>query len=74
MTNYFSNIFKSDPYDNEAMALRVFQALESAAADPTTRALLPDETIELLLDLRRWFLPPGDSNPDIDQIPGEGGV
>jgi hypothetical protein len=74
MKNYFSNIFKSDPYDNEAMALRVFQALESAAADPTTRALLPDETIELLLDLRRWFLPPGDSNPDIDQIPGEGGV
>jgi len=74
MKNYFSKIFKSDPYDNEAMALRVFQALESAAADPTTRALLPDETIELLLDLRRWFLPPGDSGPDIDQIQGGGGV
>ena len=59
---------------NEAMALRVFQALESAAADPTTRALLPDETIELLLDLRRWFLPPGDSGSDIDQIQDGGGV
>jgi hypothetical protein len=56
MVTQFSEIFNSDTLSSEAMALRIFQALESAAADPSTRALLPDETIDVLLELEKWLM------------------
>ncbi|MBN1669344.1 MAG: hypothetical protein JW862_19795, partial [Anaerolineales bacterium] len=45
---------------HEALALRVFQALEHAAADPGTQHFLPRDTIMMLRSFKRWFLPEGD--------------
>lgn len=43
------------------VALRLFQALETASADPSIRRLLPDETVQVLNawmeNLRDWFKP-----------------
>jgi hypothetical protein len=41
----------------EILALRVLQALETAAADPKTRQLLPEDTITLLSNIHDWLLP-----------------
>jgi hypothetical protein len=57
MTYALSQIFRSAPHTQEAMAVRVFQALETAAADPATRKLLPRDTINMLRSLRYWLLP-----------------
>jgi hypothetical protein len=71
MVIHLSKIFKDEDLENEAMALRIFQALESAAADPYTRALLPDDALDVLFQLKRWFFPPGDSaEPDTLRIKG----
>lgn len=50
-----SNIF-SQPYTKEAMAVRIFQTLEAAAADPQTRRLLPMDTLSFIQNLRSWLL------------------
>lgn len=57
MAYTLSNILSASEFSKEAMALRVFQALESAAADPATQRLLPRDTIELLRSLRNLLLP-----------------
>jgi hypothetical protein len=57
MTYTLSNIFKTTPYSQEALVVRVFQALEAAATDPVTRRLLPADTIALLGNLHQWLLP-----------------
>lgn len=47
------------PDAKAAIALRLFQALETASADPSTRRLLPAETVSMLAewfsDIRGWF-------------------
>jgi len=63
MLTTLSEIFRAEPRTTEAMALRVFQALEAAAADTTTRALLPAETISMLSNLKNWLLPEGGEPP-----------
>ena len=63
MLTTLSEIFRAEPRTTEAMALRVFQALEAAAADTTTRALLPAETIAMLRTLQGWLLPEGGEPP-----------
>lgn len=50
-----SQIFSQPDMSREALALRVFQALEDMAADPATRRLLPDETLSFLWDLRQYL-------------------
>ncbi len=57
MTIALSQILENTSNSQEAMAMRVFQALESAATDPSTRQLLPHETIDMLRSLRHWLLP-----------------
>lgn len=57
MTIALSQILESTSNSQEAMAMRVFQALESAATDPSTHQLLPSETIDMLRSLRHWLLP-----------------
>jgi hypothetical protein len=60
-----SDIF-SQPYTKEAMAVRIFQSLESAAADPETRRLLPHDTLAFIQNLRGWLIkdtPPGEKPP-----------
>ena len=57
LTQALSQIFERGAGSDEVMALRVFQALESVAADPKTRQLLPGETITLMNNLHNWLLP-----------------
>jgi hypothetical protein len=60
MTLALSQILENTANSQEAMALRIFQALETAATDPSTRQLLPGETIDMLRSLRHWLLPGGE--------------
>jgi hypothetical protein len=39
----------------QATALRLFQALEAAASDPSTRRLLPADAIRMLENIRKWL-------------------
>jgi len=50
-------IFQAGNNSMEVIALRIFQALESIAADNETRQLLPEETINMLKNIHDWLLP-----------------
>ena len=65
-----SNILTDAP--EEALALRVFQALESAAADPVTRQFLPADTIQMLRQLYSIYFPGLNWPPGVsfNQLPG----
>jgi hypothetical protein len=52
-----AQILQMDSISEEAMAVRIFQALEIAAADSKTKQLLPYETIAMLRTLRGWLIP-----------------
>jgi regulator of protease activity HflC (stomatin/prohibitin superfamily) len=49
-------ILNAPATSEEALAVQVFQALETAAADPKTRQLLPAETIAMLNNLKNWLM------------------
>lgn len=56
MTHLLSNIFQSSHTD-EALALRVFQALEAVAVSPKGKnEMTPREIIDMLDSLHRWLL------------------
>jgi len=57
MAYTLSKILSTSQFSKEAMALRVFQALENAATDPTTQRLLPRDAIDILRSLRNLLLP-----------------
>ena len=54
-------LFRDQPISQEALALRLLQALESAAADPLTRQLLPSEVGEMLRNVQHFLLPEYDT-------------
>jgi hypothetical protein len=43
-----ATIFQSSEHSQEALALRVYQALEAAATNPATKELLPEATVNLM--------------------------
>lgn len=53
----FSKILSSSEHSQEAIALRVFQSLETLAADPETKRLLPGEVIQTIRSIRSLLLP-----------------
>jgi len=57
LVNTLSMILSDSSYTQEALTLRVLQALETAAADPETRRLLPRDTALILRNLRQLLLP-----------------
>ena len=58
ITSTFGEIFNNEnPHKKEALAYHLLQELETAATDPSTRKLLPRETLNILWELRRWLLP-----------------
>lgn len=66
------------PLTQEALAVRVFQALEAFASEPATGKLLPKETLNALWSLHEWLLPygggPGDgSRQVIGTLPSSSG-
>jgi hypothetical protein len=74
MTIALSQILENTTNSQEAMAMRVFQALETAATDPSTHQLLPRDTIDMLRSLRHWLLPGGDETTSLfeeDLLPTE---
>jgi hypothetical protein len=56
MAHTLARILRSSKSD-EALAMRVFQALESTAMDQDTKQFLPRETMYLLRSFKQWFLP-----------------
>lgn len=54
-----SRLLNNTDLTQEAMALRLFQALESFAREPQTEKLLPKETLNALWSLHEWLLPGG---------------
>jgi hypothetical protein len=54
-----SKVLSSKELTHEAMALRLFQAMEAFAKEPQTEKLLPKETLNALWSLHEWLLPPG---------------
>jgi hypothetical protein len=59
-----AGILESREYAKESSAIQVYQALEAMAADPSTRRLLPEDTIRLLQNLGSLLLPGEDSDQD----------
>lgn len=57
MITKLSNILQSSAYSEEALVLRIFQALEDVTTDPAARRILPRDTINMLSNLRLWLLP-----------------
>lgn len=72
MTHLLASIFQSSHTD-EALALRVFQALESAAVNPgSENDITPREIIDMLDSLHRWLLVDRkDLQPDKEDEPGQ---
>jgi hypothetical protein len=57
LTHQLATIMQKHPHSEEIVALRILQALESAASDPHTQQLLPSDTIALMRTIRDWLLP-----------------
>jgi hypothetical protein len=53
-----SQLFDQREFTEEALALRILQSLETAASDPKTHALLPDDTIQLMNYVHSVLLQP----------------
>ena len=66
MVYSLSQIFQAEQYTNEALAMMLYQALESAATNPATQRLLPGDTIHMLTNLRQWLLPKDQTSENID--------
>jgi hypothetical protein len=70
-----SEVFSKEDFSEEALTIRVFQALENAATDTSDARLLPHDTINMLWSLYQWMLQdekkPGDgiASPE-DSMPG----
>jgi hypothetical protein len=68
-----SQIFKLPGYTQDAMAIRIFQALESAAANPATNRLLPRDTVDMLRNFQRLLFTPSRDGQPPEDLPSEGG-
>ncbi len=58
-----AEILQSHEHSEEVAAVRVLQALETAADDPNTRQLLPRHIIVMMRTLHDWLLPEEASPP-----------
>jgi hypothetical protein len=66
-----SQIFKLPGYTQDAMAIRIFQALESAASNPATNRLLPRDTVDMLKNFQRIFVQGPENQPGSDASPDQ---
>jgi hypothetical protein len=57
LTHSLSQILQNNEYSQEALAIRIFQALETLATEPATQQLLPADTINLMRTVHDWLLP-----------------
>lgn len=68
----FSGLFSDNNYSEEALTMQVFRELEIAATDPTTRQMLPRDTLEQLRTIRLWLIPDAPEENQLDEF-GQGG-
>jgi hypothetical protein len=66
------SLLESSTLADDALALRMLQALESVAADPKTRQFLPADTISMLKSIWEWLWGGGGQFPQIDPGAREG--
>lgn len=59
----YTRILQTSSRSEEPLSSRILHTLETAATDPATRQLLPEDTINTLRNLRVWMLPEDDSRP-----------
>jgi hypothetical protein len=57
MIYFFTNLLENQKHSREALAMLIYQELEAAAANPETRKLLPENTLNLLTGIGEWLLP-----------------
>jgi len=57
LVNTLAMILNDTPLSREALALRIFQALETAAAAPEIHRLLPGDAIQMLREIHALLLP-----------------
>lgn len=57
MSKSLSSILQGQDYSEEALALRVFQALEDMTSDPAARRVMPRDVINILRNLLTWLMP-----------------
>lgn len=55
MTSTLGKLLEHGEMTDEALAIRVLQALEAAAADAKTREMLPADTIKLMEHIHKWL-------------------
>ncbi len=63
-----NQLFQVQDCSDEALALQLMQALEVAASDPTTRQLLPGQTIDMLRQIHLMLKPepqPPSASPNV---------
>lgn len=67
MWRSLSQLFEQTEHSDEALAIRVMQALDQVASDPRTRTLLPGNTIDLLRYINTLLTPhdPGGTPPPL---------
>ncbi len=61
LTFALGKIFEQNDITDEVLALRVMQALESAATDPKTNKLVPSDTFRLMEQIQKMFTDGGGS-------------
>ncbi len=64
-----SKVFKHPGFTQDAMAIRIFQALESAAANPATNRLLPSDTVDMLKSFENILFPQDRSGQSSGRFP-----
>ncbi len=57
MIKSLSDILNQEQLSREALAIRLYQSLEAASTEPTTRKLLPEDTVAMLRSFKHWLLP-----------------
>jgi len=75
MVKSLSEVLKDSTISRDMVVLRLFQSLETFAKEPSTRKMLPAETVHMLGNLQQWLglakLPPpelpGDHGPGPDE-------
>jgi len=57
MIYHFTKLLENQEYPREALAMLIYQELEAAAANPETRRLLPETTLNLITGIGQWLSP-----------------
>lgn len=69
MLYHLAKILENRDYPQEALAILVFQELETAAANPATRKLLPEHTLDMLSNIREMLVPDQRASQDAKNYP-----